>query len=69
MAKTVILFNMYRGFSNELNANNCFINAVLQVILLSFIHRQSLFHLPNSVLPFATPKSFIRHVVFRLFLQ
>ena len=47
MAKTVILFNMYRGFSNELNANNCFINAVLQVILLSFIHRQSLFHLPQ----------------------
>ena len=33
MAKKVILFNMYRGFSNELNANNCFINAVLQVIL------------------------------------
>ena len=67
MAKTVILFNMYRGFSNELNANNCFINAVLQVIH-SFIVSLC-FISPNSVLPFATPKSFIRHVVFRLFLQ
>ena len=69
MAKTVILFNMYRGFSNELNANNCFINAVLQVILLSFIHRQSLFHLPQFRVAIRNTKSFIRHVVFRLFLQ
>lgn len=31
--ESLTLLQMYKGFKNDLDSNNCFINAVLQVIL------------------------------------
>ena len=38
--ESLTLLQMYKGFKNDLDSNNCFINAVLQVILwIADVHR------------------------------
>ena len=60
--ESLTLLQMYKGFKNDLDSNNCFINAVLQVILwIADVHR--LFFINQSFgIVFVIPKYCILQV-------